>query len=178
MKIAKSRSYADNGRQVGPGAGIDAATYFERARAFIASRGNVGFVVRGVDGQKGSAMVNQPATEAQWLAWLGYLDSLGVPTKFMRSNGEATVPAEWPEDFDGACGMSDRRGRIAVKPRLADDFDRKATVDRVMHRFSAWGGKPKRKDHPGRTSEWLAEYGRAPLTVSDAFKSHIRGESK
>ena len=55
----------------------------------------------------------------------------------MRFNGEATVPCEWPEDFDATCGPSNRAARIYVAPK-AVDFDRKLTVERVEKRFLDW----------------------------------------
>lgn len=105
MKIVKPQAATSAG-------GITKSNYAERACAFIRFKGGEGFVVRGIEGRKGSAMTKLPATDAQWLAWLGYLDGLMVSTKFMRFNGEATVPAEWPEEFDPACGTSDKSARL------------------------------------------------------------------
>ena len=174
MKIGKSPRSADSAPIVGPQTDITKENYFERARAFVGSKGGVGFVVRGIEGIKGSAQSRQFATDPQWLAWMHYFERLGYPTGFMRFNGEATVPCEWPEDFDATCGPSNRAARIYVAPK-AVDFDRKLTVERVEKRFLDWGAKPKRKDHPGTTEDWLRSYGSQPLSVSDALRAKMEG---
>lgn len=170
MKIGKSSRSADSADIVGPQLDITKENYFERGKAFVGCRGG-GFVVRGVEGVKGSGQSRQPSTQSQWLAWLNYLADVGIPTNFMRANGEATVPCEWPEDFDARCRPSDREAIIYVASR-AVDFDRKATIDRVMKRFSAWGEKPKRKDRQVPTEDWLRVHD-SPLSVSDELKERM-----
>ena len=169
MKIGKSRHAAAE-PSIGPQLGITAENCVDRARAFVACRGGVGFVVRGVEGSKGSAQTGQPATEPQWLAWSRYLALKGVRTAFIRANGEATVPCEWPEDFDSDAWPSDREARVYSAPK-AVDFDRKETVDRVMRRFADWGAKPPRKDDIGKPEDWLREIGARPVALSEEAKA-------
>lgn len=80
---------------------ITAANYAERAQAFIRARGGVGFVIRAPGCREGRA------TPAQWHAWTEYLARIGVKTTFMRQHGVATVPSEWPEQFDMTAPSSD-----------------------------------------------------------------------
>ncbi len=171
MRIGKSHRSADS-PIVGPLSGITRENFVERARAFVGARGGAAFVIRGVDGPKGSAHSRQAATEPQWLAWLAYLGRLGVPARAMRARGEATVPSEWPEDFDASWPLSDRGARIYAAPK-AVDFDRKATVQAAARRFATWGAKPKREGQAPRAEDWLREYGSQPLSVSDALRERM-----
>lgn len=47
-------------------------------------------------------------TPAQWLAWMAWFASSGMPTAFKEAHGMVTVPAAWPEDFDYLSRASDR----------------------------------------------------------------------
>lgn len=104
---------------------ITAENYVQRAKAFVAARGDAGagFVIRAIDGEGGEEMTEIPATEPQWIAWLNYLTDLGYfkridkrgkpfTSSWMVDSGMATVPCEWPEDFDLAAPMSDRTATL------------------------------------------------------------------
>jgi len=107
--------------------GIDAQNYVARALAFLAAKpGRAGFVIRGVDGINGSELSREPATDAQWLAWLAYFDAKRIGTTAMVHFGCTTVPAEWPEDFDADAPLSDRQAIIPRRPRPRFDFGRRA----------------------------------------------------
>ena len=64
--------------------------------------------------------VGFPATHARWKAWIDWMQAHGVPTNFAISHGVATVPAEWPEDFDSNCEPSDRGFRFEAPPIVSD----------------------------------------------------------
>ena len=150
--------------------GITAENWSQRAKACIAGRGPeaLGFVVRGIEGQKGSQLSKFPATEPQWLAWLAYLDAKGIPTKAMRFHGLATVPTEWPEEFDLECEPSNRTARIPAKPISRGSVDFSPLVRKVEN----WGNA-KRKAPPVKTDEWLMEYGRQPITLGEGLRSRL-----
>jgi hypothetical protein len=102
---------------------ITAENYQARAMAFIKARGE-GVVIQtglriSVDERTGKTVVERlesqsrhakdfPIDEAKWHAWMVYFDALGVKTNFLRKYGLATVPTNWPEEFDTAAESSDR----------------------------------------------------------------------
>ena len=115
MKIAK-RS-ADSGEfRPGPSTGISAENYVDRAKSFIHGNGGSGFVIRAIEGSNGSAATKQPATEAQWIAWIEYFEAKGIPHRYLEANGMATVPGEWPEFFDAAAQFSDQTRTLERAP--------------------------------------------------------------
>ena len=118
---------------LGPGTDISAANYVDRAKAFIALRGE-GFVIRALDGADGALRTRQPATEPQWRAWMEYWDQKGVKFAYSRARGLATVPCEWPEDFDAEARSSDRGARLWRKPP-PDEYEHQ----RVVVGFSGLG---------------------------------------
>ena len=154
---------------------ITAQTYVARALEFARARGG-GFVIRAIEGPEGSVATRQPATEPQWIAWMLYLGSLGVPTVYARRRGMTTVPCEWPEDFDPACPLSDRG---AVLPRRWDPGERAAVaagVQRLRDRIAALG-MSRRPDKPRSLDELGAEYAAKPARLSAELARRITGES-
>lgn len=89
------------------------ADYVARTKSYLEAHGE-GFVVRAIEGEKGSAATREPATEAEFIAWVAYYGRLEIPCVFMQQYGMSTTPARWPEEFDRSCPSSDRR---AVIPR-------------------------------------------------------------
>src|SRR5215472_3106784 len=65
---------------------IAAETYVAHAQAYIRSHGGLGPYIHDDD--------------PRWLAWMAYLDRIGVKTRYVRSRGAMTVPADWPLQFD------------------------------------------------------------------------------
>jgi hypothetical protein len=170
MKIGKSHSTGDS---LGLSADITAANYCDRARGFVAAAGGVGFVIRGIEGAKGSRLSNMRATEPQWLAWLAYFEAKKIPSKAARFIGQTTVPCEWPEDFDVEAPMSDRHAAIHVE--LTRDYRRRIAglFNPLLRQMAEWDSPARPPTPQVRTSEWLKEYGSQPLRVSDVFKAHI-----
>lgn len=114
MKIAK-RSADNPEYRVGASSGITKENYLDRARAFIRGNGGNGFVIRAFEGFNGALNTNQPATEAQWIAWGSYFAEKEIPFVFGLANGLATVPCEWPESFDAELYPSDRSRTLPRK---------------------------------------------------------------
>jgi hypothetical protein len=115
MKIGKSRPTD----QDTPTIGIMAENYFERAKAFVGAHG-AGFVIRALDGTDGHFATKQPATEAQWIAWMGYFASKGITHAYLLRRGMGTVPTEWPEEFDLEAPTSDRMNRLPRRAPFRD----------------------------------------------------------
>jgi hypothetical protein len=119
----------------GPVGGVTASNYVDRAKAFIAGNGGEGFVIRAREGAKGSLATGEPATEAQWIAWIRYFEARGIfrnrsgqIAAFAKSFGMATVPAEWPELFDLEAETSDRLATLPTRRPLAPFADRQRGV--------------------------------------------------
>lgn len=81
---------------------ITAENYVERARAFVRAKGDdgEGFVIRAYEGERGSLETEEPATPAQWSAWMAYFEAKRIAYRVARKRGMTTVPAEWPHQFD------------------------------------------------------------------------------
>ena len=164
---------------IGPQVGIDGATYGERAKAFVASKGGTGAILYGPDNPN-----HDPARWASWLAYFDRLDGMSQPRgkkAYTYSRPKVlTVPAEWPDDFDASCPTSDRRPRPKLIRAQAFDSDRKATTDAVRRRVDAAAAEsafPRDPRHPDfrqpppkpKTPEQLAaEYREKPVTLSPA----------
>ena len=89
------------------GADINNQNWGEVFGAAIRARGGMGFVIRN---QK--PKIAAPATPPEWHAWMIYFEDHGISTKFMRDYGVATVPTQWPEDFEAGREDSDRDWRF------------------------------------------------------------------
>ena len=146
--------------------GIDAANYAERAKAYAAARGS-GFVIRAIEGTNGECNSRQQATEPQWAAWVAYFDLKGIPRKFSVSHGLATVPCEWPEDFDLEWTTSNRGARL---PRRVVPFDpdRVATANSIRRATEHMAMKPNRRREDWNMSakdaeDFLREAGSRPV---------------
>ena len=173
MKIGKKK-LGELQAELGPGTGIDASNYIERGRAFVSLRGGVGFVIRGVEGQNGSRLTKQPATEPQWIAWLRYFEAKDIAHSFAVANGAATVPCEWPENFDAEAPTSDRLAVIERGPPASFDYARRALgITAALTRKLEAIGKPeprRREASAVMAEDALREYGAQPLAVSDRMR--------
>lgn len=141
MKIAK-RS-ADSPRDATVSVGdIDAGGYGKAAASFIAASGK-GFVIRALEGGKGSLATNEPATEAQWIAWMAYFAAKGIPHRFALSHGLMTVPCEWPVQFDCTAPVADKNAKL---PRPAPPVSR-ARRSETAKRMTALAASLSFGDH-------------------------------
>lgn len=93
---------------------ITAENWLTRAASHCAA--GEGFVIRALEGAKGALGAHEAATEAQWIAWMTWFSAHGISTRAAIANGVATVPTEWPEQFDPAWPPSDRSRRLP-RPR-------------------------------------------------------------
>jgi hypothetical protein len=176
MKIGKARP----SNQDTPIIGITAENYVERATAFVGAHGG-GFVIRSLDGADGHFATKQAATEAQWIAWIGYFETKRIRHAYLQQRGMGTVPAEWPEDFDLEAPTSDRSHRLPRRPPFRDpEMCRRlaALLQGVARELEALPAKTPtwREREPARklSPEELAEYWRdKPVQLS----SELRGET-
>jgi hypothetical protein len=90
--------------------------YFELAQAHAKAYGTA-FIIRALDGLDGAFATGEPATEPQWIAWVRYWQDLGIPHAFALQKGLATVPCEWPENFDASAPPSNRSALLPRRPR-------------------------------------------------------------
>ena len=132
MKVGKSRQYAGS---LGPVTGITAENYLDRASAYCVGTGKA-FVIRAVEGNGGERVTGEPATDAQWLAWMAYFDAKGIGHVYARGRGLTTVPCEWPEDFDAEAPLSDRNAMLP-RPRRAQ-----VSKGRIAGLFARLGFRP------------------------------------
>jgi len=85
-----------------PGAPVDGVTsssYGALAKGYIEGRGGTGFLIA----PKQQALQGGGFTAKtidEWGAWMAYFMKIGRQTKFMEDKGYATVPAQWPHQFD------------------------------------------------------------------------------
>lgn len=134
MKIAKRSAPGNDDFKPGASTGITAENYVDRARAFIAGRGGEGFVIRAIEGAKGSMATRDPPTDAAWVSWMLWFADKKIPTQFMKSHGMATVPTEFPDSFDAECPVADRLARITPPP-MSDD-SRRYLIERGLRDLS------------------------------------------
>ena len=176
--MAKVKSFSVAGISGEP---ITAENYVERAKAFVGAHGNAGVVIRALDGTDGHFATKQPATEAQWIAWMGYFANKGIPHAYLRGRGMGTVPAEWPEDFDLEAPISDRMDRL---PRRAPfrDPEMCRRIAALFHGVAKEMGalppkKPAWREHePARNlspEELAASWRENPVQ----FSGELRGET-
>jgi len=168
MKIEK-RSAATSA----PSAAITAANYAEQAAAFARFKG-AGFVIRALDGTHGALMTGEPATEPQWIAWMGYFLAKKIPHRAALKRGLMTVPCEWPNGFDVDWGPNDPTAFLPRRPFVPHGRERVAALFRELM-ASIWRDTPARS--APRTSEDLAgDFQRAPPQVSPALAARLNAE--
>lgn len=90
---AKKLREGPAGRKV---TGVTKENYPALAKAFMEERGNQGFVIV----ERGNKTKGWTATHDEWAAWIAYFFKLGKPIKPYEDRGYATVPCQWPYDFD------------------------------------------------------------------------------
>lgn len=165
-----------------PGAGINAGNYLDRAKAF-ASLGGQCFLIRGVEGTKGSLTSGAPATDAEWLAWVGYFETKAIPCAFLRQHGLGTVPSQFPEFFDTDALPSDRDAKIYRHSphERRDRQDRiSALMPSLLKTVEAWvpdRKRPTQREAKQTAIERLAalEADRAkPLNVGPALQRNVQ----
>lgn len=79
--------------------GVTATSYGALAKGYMEGRGGSGFLIS----PKQQAMPGGGFTAKtidEWGAWMAYFTKIGRQTKFMEDKGYATVPAQWPHQFD------------------------------------------------------------------------------
>ena len=116
MKIAKKNVQSVDVLSSGSSGQITAENYSQRAVAFMRGCGGNGFVIRSIEGAKGSLATGEKPTDAQWLAWMDYYRMKGIPYRFAQSHGLVTVPCEWPELFDYDAPVSEKTARLQLPP--------------------------------------------------------------
>jgi hypothetical protein len=168
---------------------ITGKNYTTRAIAFLAGR--EGFVIVGPDApQKHGAR-----TPAQWRAWVEYFSGINLKTTFMRREGRASVPTEWPEDFDPTAPLSDRLW-LPLPPQVHSDEHcaaMRARIGGLFRGLSASLDKPdpqRRRPairdsrevadpteraqvealHLARARQLASEYADQPISVSDELR--------
>lgn len=118
MKVpAKRATSSGSGADTAEGP-ITAANYEARAMAHMRSSGRSNGdhpVIRSVEA---AVRDRKPATPEQWRSWLGYWAVLGLKTAFVRRHGVATVPTEWPWQFD-VLASTEIPPQPYAQPRLA-----------------------------------------------------------
>jgi hypothetical protein len=185
MVRKKDQFEIDSPSRLGPEIGVTAENYLDQARAFVRRAGE-GFVIRAIDGKKGSRNSRDPATEAEWIAWLRYFDAKGIPSTFLVDHGLGTVPTRWPEDFDAEAPTSDRfaslpkrsnREMLAMREFVAP------LVGALNARVQGWDTDASQKSPQTASearqtaSERLAELEAArnePITVGEPLARKLR----
>ena len=157
---------------------IDASNYALRFREFGRRAGKFYVICR-------EQKSGHNATPAQWKAWLDWLQSRGVPTRAMAALGIATVPAEWPEDFDTKCLLSDREFRYPPKEFM--DVYRRTMMLRRIKELSDKMIPHSRRRHDNRVQQTPEEvlgqmrdaYRQKPVQASTALLAAVgwRGQA-
>jgi hypothetical protein len=193
MKIGKNQT--GHGRPAANGHS-SRNPYFELAADHARAHGTA-FIIRALDGQDGSFATGEPATEPQWIAWVRYWQDLGIPHAFALQKGLATVPCEWPEDFDASAPPSDRlallprrtRRNPESRARMIDNFCRLsrqigAAIEHMdmnaPPKSASTPPKPASTDFskltPSEAEQHLAELSRqlqgSPVSLSEAALRH------
>lgn len=173
MKFGSKRAQGSDSATTGEpvSGGVTDQNYADIAVRFMAGR--EGFVIRSQEPSD-----NRQPTPAQWRAWLEYFSDRKVKTTFMRQHGVATVPTEWPEDFDMTAPLSDRLW-TPLPPMGAERAptidERRANVQRLNGMLDK-AFKPLPNDHRRKSPLEHAAPVRpaidltSPLTVSDALR--------
>lgn len=155
----------DSAERVPPtGAEINSRNWGEVFGAAIRARGGMGFVIRN---QK--PKIAAPATPPEWHAWMIYFEDHEISTKFIRECGIATVPTQWPEDFEAGREESDRWWQFPSE-RAHDPYMRQrvAALFKELARSVDPGLDPR--SHRQRPQTRLE----AIQAVADGFP-HLRG---
>ena len=103
MRIGSKRQSDNSAHSTPTGAKINNANWGIVFGEAIRARGGMGFVIRNQEPK-----VAGSATPAEWHAWMVYFEDHAISTRFMREYGIATVPVQWPEDFEAGREDSDR----------------------------------------------------------------------
>jgi hypothetical protein len=158
---------------------VDASNFARMAQASIRAQGGQGFVIRNEAPKDGGA-----PTPAEWHAWMVYFEDHGVPTRFMRVHGVATVPKQWPEDFDLTRETSDRWWKFPSE-RAHDPYMRQrvAALFKELARSVDPGLDPRsRRQRPQTRPEAIQAVAdgfphlRGPLTLSKRLAETFRKE--
>ena len=158
---------------------VDASNFARMAQASIRAQGGQGFVIRNEAPKDGGA-----PTPAEWHAWMVYFEDHGVPTRFMRVHGVATVPKQWPEDFDLTRETSDRWWKFPSE-RAHDPYMRQrvAALFKELARSVDPGLDPRsRRQRPQTRPEAIQAVAdgfphlRGPLTLSKRLAATFRKE--
>lgn len=154
------------------------------ARSHMELAGGYGFVIRNLEGQRGSLETRAPHTLPQWLAWMDYLDRNQVPHAFLDSFGLGTMPCEWPWLFDMA--EEDRgdhwRAQAGATLRRRETERSKRVMPNLHTRSMAVRKLRQRADEmaergSGKTTEPRPDYSAPPSLspeVLDKFKPATR----
>ena len=130
---------AAKGQAYLPGS-VDAGNWMQRAIDFMNVSGHTEFPV--IRSRKGSLRDEKPETPEQWVAWMAFFKKIGVKYAFLKSEGVATVPAEWPWEF--SMDADPIRARIPAMldvyeemcrksfPRKADNAERARAVEKYI----------------------------------------------
>jgi hypothetical protein len=124
----------------------------------------MGFVIRNQEPK-----VAGPATPAEWHAWMIYFEDHGISTKFIREYGIATVPTQWPEDFEAGREESDRYWTFPP-PRAYDPY--------MRQRVAALFASLARSIDPGPDPRGRRSQPQTPQEAADALTAgfpHLRG---
>ncbi|MGE0289279.1 MAG: hypothetical protein AB7I42_26610 [Bradyrhizobium sp.] len=135
---------------------VTAENYSAKARAFVdANRGKAFVIAPWRASAKGDTF---PATPGSWAAWIAYWRRIGRPTAYTETHGLATVPTEWPHQFDESATLEldtaaadqfrSERAASAERNRNfnVDAAARRAAADHAMQRVRS--DQPKRRPTP------------------------------
>jgi len=155
------------------GGPITADNYKDLAMAHARFRG-AGYVIRGLEGTDGALASCKPPTEAQWVAWMAYFETKGIPHGFALARGMTTVPCEWPEDFDVDWPKSDRHAMIHRRPIALHTQARVAAMmrelaDKLTEGFAA----PSPRFKPRAPEDAAADYVNRPATLSSELRRQL-----
>ena len=93
---------------------ITSENYVQRAIEYARSHGGLSVIRRHSDQVQG-----YPATHARWKAWMEWKLAHSIRIRGALAAGIATVPAEWPEDFDPNADSSDKDFRFPSPPYVS-----------------------------------------------------------
>ncbi len=155
---------------------VDSSNFVRMDQAAIRAQGGQGFVIRNEAPKNGGA-----STPAEWHAWMIYFEDHGIPTRFMRTHGVATVPKQWPEDFDLTRETSERGWRFPPPPAYDPTMKtRVAALFRDLARSIDPGPDPRGRRRQPQTPQEAADVLaagfpdlRGPVTLSPAARASL-----